>query len=184
MNRVARALAAAAVMTAAWWPSLAHGQSSTVAHYNVAAGATFPLSDFGGRNQTGYNVLLGIGMAQRGSPLGFRAEGLYNEFAYNCDGFDSNCTGTSRVAGLTGNVTYDVPIATGGMSNALYLIGGIGWYNTRDRFSLTSLNNVGFNGGAGFRFPLAGFSAYVEARYHSVQNADISFAPISFGLLF
>ena len=38
--------------------------------------------------------------------------------------------------------------------------------------------------GGGFRFPLTGFSAYVEARYHSINNTSIRFVPVSFGLVF
>ena len=36
----------------------------------------------------------------------------------------------------------------------------------------------------GFRWPLSGFAAYGEARYHFVTNSDARFVPISFGLQF
>ena len=44
--------------------------------------------------------------------------------------------------------------------------------------------NFGYNVGGGVRFALSGFSAYVEARYHSISNANVSFVPLVFGLQF
>jgi opacity protein-like surface antigen len=68
---------------------------------------------------------------------------------------------------------------------ALYGIGGVGYYSSKEpAFDLSSQSNFGWNVGGGFRFPLTGFSAYVEARYHRISNADISMVPVSFGLIF
>jgi len=65
------------------------------------------------------------------------------------------------------------------------VIGGIGYYSTRDAsFTTRTESNIGWNVGGGFQFPLTGFSGYVEARYHTVSNTDVRFVPISFGLLF
>src|SRR5439155_988313 len=49
---------------------------------------------------------------------------------------------------------------------------------------------VGFNGGGGFKFGLAGFAAFIEARYHHFTTSTngtshtTTFIPISFGFLF
>jgi len=160
-------------------PVAAKAQANTT-HFNIAAGLTLPTGEFGNDNDAGYNLILGIGAKPRTSQLGFRAEGIFNEF--NAHGTDEK----SRAAGITGNATYD--LATGNRTNAnsLFVIGGIGYYRTRDASLLFTRNesNVGWNVGGGFQFPLTGFSAYVEARYHTVSNTNVRFVPISFGLLF
>ena len=80
---------------------------------------------------------------------------------------------------------YEVPpTQSRGSGSNLYFIGGIGYYNTRIVPLRFSDSNAGWNVGGGFKFPLTGFSAYVEARYHSIANTEVRFVPISFGLLF
>jgi len=148
-------------------------------HFNIAAGASFPTGDFSLGTDVGYNVSAGITLTQRASPLAFRAEGMYNEF--NASGFSDK----ARAAAITGNAVYDFSSGSIAPLSTLYLIGGIGYYNTRDPF-LTSetQSNLGWNVGGGFRFGLTGFSAYLEARFHTVTNTDVRFIPVTFGLLF
>lgn len=159
-------------------PVIAGAQSST--NFNIAAGLSLATSDFGNRNDAGYNLTAGIGMRQRGSPLGFRAEGTYNEFNQTGIG------GSSHAGGVTINATYDLMPATAQRSASLYGIGGIGYYSTLEPYfdGDQAQSNIGWNIGAGFRFPLSGFSVYVEARYHSVNQVDMTFVPITFGLVF
>ncbi|MDB4877296.1 MAG: hypothetical protein JWM41_3742 [Gemmatimonadetes bacterium] len=160
-------------------PVLASAQSTTSIHYNLAAGASLAAGSFGDRNDTSYNFMVGVGMEQPASALGFRAEGIYNEFS---EKFGSD---KSHAGGITGNVTYNLIQPSRTQSNTLYLIGGIGYYSTKEPFfDFESQSNVGYNIGGGFKFPLSGFSAYVEARYHTVSNVDVKFVPISFGLVF
>jgi hypothetical protein len=162
-------------------PTIARSQSGDV-HFNIAAGLTLPTGTFADRNDAGYHAIVGIGMTQRTSQLGLRAEGIYNEFN------EKFSNGKSHAGGVTGNVTYDLMTHTTTQSNTIYLIGGLGFYSTREQvsgFNVASETNLGWNVGGGFRFPLSGFSAYLEARYHAVSNAgDIHFLPISFGLVF
>ena len=170
---------AALVALVASMPVAAMAQSNTT-HFNIAAGLTLPTGSFGDENDAGYNLILGLGTKPRASALGFRAEGIFNEF-------DAHGTSAkSRAAGITGNVTYDLTSGARNNTNSLFVIGGIGYYNTRVAFpQLTvSESNVGWNVGGGFQFPLTGFSAYIEARYHTVSNTDVRFVPISFGLVF
>jgi hypothetical protein len=162
--------------------AVAGAQGSTV-HFNLAGGLTLATSDFGDAFSTGYNLIAGIGINQRASALGFRAEGMYGEFSQQGGGDNA------RVAGVTANVLYNVLQPSTVQSNTLYLIGGIGYYSTTEPigfFSSPSESNVGWNIGGGFKFPLSGFSAYVEARYHSVSTNDlnVTIIPISFGLIF
>ncbi|HEX8942271.1 MAG TPA: outer membrane beta-barrel protein [Gemmatimonadaceae bacterium] len=176
MPRIARACVIAAAV--AFVPAAARAQSNTT-HFNLAAGVTLPTGTFGDRNDAGYNLIVGLGMKQQGSPLGFRAEGIYNEFN------EHNTNDKSHAGGVTANATYDLTTQNRSSASSLYVIGGIGYYSTREPFfSNDSQTNIGWNVGGGFHFPLTGFSAYVEARYHTVSNTVVRFVPISFGLVF
>lgn len=141
---------------------------------NVAAGASAPVGNLGDNVDLGYNVTVGIGSYQRGTPLGFRVEGSYNEWQFQ--GIDAK----THAAGLTANATYDFNSTTiGGTGNTFYGIGGGGIYGTGNNST-----DFGWNLGAGFRFPLSGFSAYFEARYNSISNVNYKYVPIVFGLVF
>lgn len=176
MSRILTSGIVAITLVAA--PMLARAQSNST-HFNLAAGLTLPTGAFGDRNDAGYNVIVGLGMKQRGSSLGFRAEGIYNEF-------NEHGTGDkSHAGGITANAIYDLTTNSRTNTSSLYIIGGVGYYSTRESFfSSESQTNIGWNVGGGFEFPLSGFSAYVEARYHTVSNTVVRFVPISFGLVF
>jgi hypothetical protein len=157
-------------------PQLGHAQATrSSTHFNIAAGATLPTGTFSDAVDVGYHFTVGLGVQDRSSALGFRAEGTYNAFSAKGGGSDVH------VAGVTANATYDLA-NTGTTGSKLYAIGGIGFYDTR--VSGASETDFGWNLGGGFRFPLSGFSAYLEARYHQISNADAHLIPISFGLLF
>jgi outer membrane protein with beta-barrel domain len=184
MPRITRPLTAlAALLTIAAStivaPRSADAQKSHTT-FNVAAGLSLATGRFGEDNDAGYNITAGLGIAQPGSPIGFRAEALYNQF--NEKGTDN----ASHAGGVTLDAVYDLIPATTRQPGSLYAIGGIGYYNTREPFFDHEQNqtNFGWNVGGGFRFPLSGFSAYVEARYHAVSNVDVKFVPITFGLVF
>jgi hypothetical protein len=181
MIRSISPLLATCAIALATLPAVSYAQSNI--HVNVAAGATIPTGDLSNFTDVGYNLTAGIGAKPRASQLGFRVEGMFNELGI------SETSDKIRVAGLTANATYDLPLSSMGTGNAFYVIGGIGYYNTKDTGFDVDESNVGFNVGAGFRFPLTSFSAYVEARYHSVSNSDIlipnvHMIPIVFGLSF
>lgn len=175
------------LMAAALAPSSATAQLGNGSHVNIAAGASLPTSDFGNIVDVGFNVTAGLSVAQRGSPLGFRFEGMFNQFNISNQGnFNfSNPSNQIRVWGGTANATYDIPFSAVGTGNTLYGIGGAGFANTSEtQFQNSGQTNLTWNVGGGFRFPLSGFSAYVEARYHSINNTSVTFVPIVFGLVF
>ena len=155
----------------------ASAQSSTRAmHLNVAAGATLPTGTLSDAVDVGYHLAGGVGIQDRTLPLGFRAEVSYDSFNGK-SGLDN-----LHILGFTGNASYD--FTNGGVNGTtLYLIGGLGFYN-RSGDNGGSDTNFGWNAGGGFRWPLSGFSAYIEARFHSVTNTSVHFVPITFGLRF
>lgn len=166
-----RAAVVSALLSASSLAAQARGAAANPISFNIAAGATIPTGDLGDFTDVGYNLTVGLGGRQAGSPLGFRAEGMYNEWGI------SNTSLKTHTGAVTANATYDfgTPSTTGNF----YGIGGLGYY-----FSGNSANDFGWNIGGGFKFPLSGFSAYVEARYHAVSNQNRSFVPIVFGLKF
>jgi hypothetical protein len=171
-----RLLSRAALVIAAMFiaaPAL-HAQTS----FSIAAGLTQPMGDASDVNKMGYHATLGLGIKPLVLPVGVRIEGMFNSLDYE-DGVGLN--GESlRVLGLTANGTYTV-------MPTLYLIGGVGMYNSK--ISVTGAeasNDFGFNIGAGLNIPLTGFGTYIEARYHHipVDGGSFQFVPVSFGIKF
>lgn len=172
---------AIAVAIALSAPLAMSAQQSSSMQLNIGAGLALPTGTFGDVNDLGYNLIVGIGSMPHGSQLGVRAEGIYTEYGAK------NTSRKSHAGGITGNLVYDLTAGNRATTNSLYLVGGIGWYQTKEELQFVSLqseNNIGWNVGGGFRFPLTGFSAYLEARYHAVSNTDVKFVPITFGLVF
>lgn len=168
---------AALVVALGSFSGVTDAQTTTNAmHINVAAGATLPTGSFSDAVDVGYHLAGGVGVQDRALPLGFRAEVSYDSFSGK-SGF-----GNLHALGFTGNASYD--FTNGGVNGTtFYLIGGLGLYNVGGDNG-GSDTNFGWNVGGGFRWPLSGFSAYVEARFHSVTSTNVRFVPITFGLRF
>jgi len=177
MHLTTRSVALASMVAALAAVPQVHAQS---VNYNIAAGLSLANGDFGDRNDAGYALIVGLGFTQRASPFSARAEGIYTE--YNSKFRDSD---NSHAGGITANAVYDFK-SSPNAPITLYGIGGVGVYSVKEEsvFGNDSETGVGWNLGGGFRFPLTGFSAYVEVRYHSVSSANASFTPIVFGLRF
>lgn len=182
MNRLLRPCVGLSLLAtlAATNAAIAQGPATFTA--NGFAGLSLATGSFGDRNDAGYAVGLGVGVRQGLSPLAFRAEGMYNEFQQN----SNNGGGKSHASAITANAIYEL-LTTSSSAFVPYAIGGVGYYSTREPhpfFDIESEQNFGWNLGGGVRFPLSGFSVYAEARYHSVSNAGVQFAPIVFGVTF
>jgi Outer membrane protein beta-barrel domain len=167
-----RSLSRAALVLAAMFiaaPAL-HAQAS----FGIAAGATVPMGDAADSYKMGYHATLSLGIKPPLAPIGFRAEGMFNSL--DVDGADASL----RLMGLTANGTYT-------LLPQIYLIGGVGMYNSKLSVSSSDAeNDFGFNLGAGVNIPLTGFGTYIEARYHHipVEDASFQFIPISVGIRF
>jgi opacity protein-like surface antigen len=177
MSRSLNACAAFALAAALLSPTVAHAQGNANT-FNLAGGWSVPTGSFGDFNSAGFALIGGLGFGATGSPIRIRAEAAYNQFNH-----PSPSNQSSRAGGFTGNAVYDFPMGPGAQFTP-YGIGGIGFYGARFSDNGDTQWNVGWNLGGGVRFPLTGFSVYVEARYHSVSSVDVSFAPIVFGVVF
>jgi len=158
--------------------------------YGLAGGLSAPEGDFGRGVDGGYHVTGLVAVGAPVVPIGLRVEGSFSEFDHKA-GLGSTSAKT-RLLYATANAVLTSPGIV-----APYLIGGIGIYHASAVCSscTTSSTKSGFNGGVGFRLGLAGFSAFVEARYHyipgannptngGVKGSSTQFIPISFGVQF
>lgn len=165
-------------------PAAVHAQLST--SLSVAGGLSVPVQTLADRADAGYNAALGLSFGAPLVPVGIRLEAGVN-------GFTGRTTGLltftdTRIFTGTANAT----LALGSLTSSPYLIGGVGAYNRRfvaDAGTSSHRTVGGFNGGAGFRFPLGTISTFVEARYHhmlgnAADGTNYRFVPVTFGINF
>lgn len=145
----------------------------------VLAGASMPTGDFGDGFDTGFNIGATLGFSPAMMPVGIRIDGVYHSLGSSGAGEDLS------LITATANAAFELPVAA--MPGvAPYLIGGLGLYSADAGGASERQNEFGWNVGAGLRFALAGFSAFGEVRYNSfsIDDADFTFVPISFGIMF
>lgn len=144
--------------------------------FGLGIGATMPIGTYGDFDKMGINIL---GMFQ--TPLGqgpvyLRVDGLYSSTSHDAG------SGSTSILGGTASALYyfSAPAAT----TRPYALGGLGFYNVDGGGG--SQTKIGFGFGGGLLFNLAGFNAFAEARYISVQTSgsSINFIPITVGMVF
>lgn len=155
----------------------------------IAAGWSLPTSDFGDAVNSGYHVTGLFNVSKHDSPIGLRVDGTFSEFDFKS--IPGLGDAKARLIYGTANIVLS---AQGGMGP--YALGGGGVYRSSAECDgcTTSSTNGGFDAGVGYRFGLSGFSAFLEARYHTIPSGSdattagtkkaTSFIPISFGLIF
>ena len=171
--------------------STANAQFANPIRFNVHAGASLPMGQFGasediddGFADLGFRVGAGLEIRPALMPIGLRFDGAYDRMSI--EGVDA----AYAIWNLTANAVFSP------MASPLYFIGGVGFYST----DVTGDDVVGdpdaetdfgFNLGAGFQLPLTGFSTFIEARWHRISvDADvfgfdnIAYIPIVFGIRF
>lgn len=171
IRKTVRAAAAALVLTAA--AALpAQAQVSSPIKFNVRAGASLPMGDFGDFANTGF--ILGGGLTLRAPlmPVALRVDGDFNRFTHETA--DEDVT----VWALTANAQVAPALSP------VYFIGGVGAYSS-SAFDNSS-TDFGLNGGVGLRIPLTTFNTFVEARFHSIfsEGGNTNYLPITFGIEF
>lgn len=157
--------------------------------FGIGAGASIPGGDLSNATtgvETGYHVLVTAGIHPPLAPVGFRVDGMFNEF-------NSKSTAANppklRIMGVNANAVLSMP---GLIVLSPYAIGGVGMYQRKSTAAgATSASDLGVNIGAGIKFGLAGFGAFAEARYHYIMaekvgtvTPKVNFIPITFGITF
>lgn len=143
---------------------------------------------------TGYNITGSLAIGLPLIPLGLRGDVSYNRFGTKNLAFphpsgtgSGSYNADASVIGVTANAVYSLPLPEPIVKP--YLIGGVGVYDVRispTTGSSSSKSSFGFNIGAGVTIPLVAFNAFVEARYHHVDQSGggVSFVPITVGVMF
>ena len=170
------------VLTAAALAVTAGSAAAQRPQLGIGGGVAVPTGDLGQAQSAGWHGQISMGYRPPMFPLGFRVDGLYHDMAG-----DVPSAASFRTAAVTGNVVLEAPA----LAVRPYLIGGVGYYNTKFQ-GLASRDGLGFNGGVGLKFRLADLESFVEARYHTALNAigpdgnerSASFVPITFGVSF
>lgn len=145
--------------------------------FGLGVGATMPMGDYGNRDKMGVNLLgvLQFSLAET-TPVHLRVDGIYSSTAHE------GVSGSTAILG--GNVSALYHFAAPAATARPYILGGLGFYNV-EAFG-SSETKLGFGFGGGVLFGLAGFNAFAEARYLSVQTSASSttFVPLTVGLMF
>ena len=178
-------LTAAVISVAALSATTASAQSSKAVSIGISGGAAIPVGDLGDFYSTGYNGTLSLMFRSYGSPIGLRIDGMYNKMSPKDDApIEFDAVDGVVIMGANANLVYNLP----GTGMTPYLIGGAGVYNLKLDLEGSndpdSRNKFGVNGGIGAAFPLSGFNAFIEARYHHVFTDDnaTQFIPVVFGI--
>lgn len=146
--------------------------------FGIVAGASMPTGDAGDFLNTGFNIGATMGFQPAMLPVGVRIDALWNSF-------DGDAGNELSVLSATANAVVSLPMASMPTISP-YFIGGLGLYSADAGGDADRENEFGWNVGGGLRFNLAGFSTFAEARYNSFSlgDTDISYIPITFGIMF
>lgn len=177
MNRKLLAVLAIGLLAVA--PASLHAQKASLL---LAGGLSSPNGDLKEGVESGYNATVGLNFGMPLIPIGAR--------------LDAGLNGFNAKAGSSGNLRIMNVSANGIFSLGMpYMIGGLGYYSRRVEDTVAGVkvtdtqSAMGYNVGAGVKFPLGMLSPFVEARYHAMlgdkdKGADLKFFPIVFGITF
>ena len=190
-TRVGISMAAFCLLSSTAVARSAEAQASPLS-VGITGGATKALGDFGDAVDLGYHAGALVQWSGPELPIGVRVDGVYHRFSVNSStlaGSGLNDATVSITAGTVNGVWMFPTESSAPVSP--YLIGGVGFYHISAGCSscqgvTATANKFGLNGGGGLSFPMSGFSAFVEARYHHIftDNGSSSMIPISVGIVF
>lgn len=154
----------------------------------VSGGVALPVNKLSDDHGTGSTFMVSLAMGVENVPVGLRIDGTFNNFGGSSVGAG---VGAYDGADVKINAAIANLIVTFSGSRAKpYLIGGAGLYSVKpDLPDADSKNHSGLNIGAGTTFGLSRFSAFLEARYHSVsrkkvEGGRLAFVPVTLGFFF
>ena len=169
----------------------------------VSGGATVPTGSFKDYHDLGIHGDVSLLLSLFGAGIRLRPELTYGRFSvkdalHSTLGLGGGASQSTRSAygsadvstlmGAFGNIEF--PLAGG-----LYLLGGVGALGLSSDVTAAagsiSETKLAYNGGAGFRFRMAGISGFIEGRIANLAVdkgkalfKDVKTIPVSFGLAF
>src|SRR5690606_2931398 len=133
IRNVRMALAAVALATAVT-ASSAQAQIG----FSIGAGPSFAMGDFGDGLDMGYHAKVGASFSIPLLPIGLQAEGMWNRW-------DVSEADDAKIQSLSGTINAVINLPTPGITP--YIIGGVGYYNTKVDTTLGEgdSNDIGVN---------------------------------------
>lgn len=169
-----------------------HSSTASIS-WSAGGGMSVPTGDLSNGAANGFHLQGASSYHRRAWPIDVRAELAYYHFGEKDYTIAGGRPGqTVDVAGkssaIAGNVDASYALNTIGRTRP-YLLGGPGIYNTRAEVTrnggtptTSSETKLGLNVGGGLNFSLIGRQAFLEARYHHVDQA--AWIPITLGFRF
>lgn len=156
-------------------------QAQAQVGFSIAGGPSFALGDFGDNVDMGYHAKFAASFSVPILPVGLEADAMWSRFDA------SDVEGHAQILNGTLNAVINLP--TPGITP--YIIGGVGYYNLKEKNPLGEFddNEFGVNIGAGVRLGLVGLGGvFAEARLHNVFGSEgaesVRFVPVSLGIRF
>ncbi|HSJ30661.1 MAG TPA: outer membrane beta-barrel protein [Longimicrobiales bacterium] len=176
MNRIVRS--SFAIVAAALAFSAAETQAQV--GFSIAGGPSFATGDFGDGLDMGYHAKVAAAFSLPMLPIGLEADAMWTRF--NVSDIDD-----AHVQVLNGGINAVINLPTPGITP--YIIGGVGYYNTKIEVADQDAdsNDFGVNVGAGVRMGLVGLGGvFAEARLHNIfgEGDSVRFIPVSLGIRF
>jgi opacity protein-like surface antigen len=190
MKRILSGVAVFALMAAA---SNANAQMpARPVKLGISGGISQPVGDAKDALKMGFDLGALAELHAPAIPVALRGEFMYHRYSMKDEVASAlgGTSGNSRMLIGTANLVYSLPVP--GLVKP-YVIGGVGLYNGKSKLDVDgsssdspSSTDLGFNGGAGMEFGLAGLSTFVEARFHSVstEGSRTNFVPVTVGIKF
>jgi hypothetical protein len=153
--------------------------------FSLGGGVSLPVGEFGSTTNTGWHGLAGISYAP--GPFGVRVDGALNRF--DIEG-EPDLDVQTQVLHGTANAVYSFT-RPGESSLRPYLIGGVGYYRTKeigDDADVGDTADFGVNGGAGVGFRGGALGGFVEGRFHNIfmvgTDTNSAFVVFTIGVRF
>lgn len=148
--------------------------------FSIAGGPSFATGDFGEGLDMGYHAKVAAAFSLPLIPIGLEADAMWTRF-------DASDLEDAHVQVLNGTLNAVINLPTPVITP--YLIGGVGYYNTKVEVGELSEdgNDVGVNAGVGVRLGLVGLGGvFAEARLHNIftEGESTRFVPVSLGIRF
>lgn len=147
--------------------------------FSIGAGPSFAIGDFGDGLDMGYHAKVGASFSIPLLPIGLQAEGMWNRW-------DVSEAEDAKIQSLSGTINAVINLPTPGITP--YIIGGVGYYNTKldvEGAEGGDSNDIGVNVGGGVRLGLPGLGVFAEARLHNIfteGEGSTRFVPVTIGI--
>ena len=181
MRRTVRWIPLAALGLAAF---AAQAEAQTALTFGTGAGLSIPMGDLADTHGLGWNAQVNLGLQNASWPIALRIDAMYHTLDGDdvVDGVDVEFSDLQIIAGVANAELYVARSASGG---GLFLVGGVGLYNTDregDGVDGESSTDFGLLGGAGYKLAMTNLLLSIEGKFHNIfteGESNAQFIPIN-----